>query len=539
MTTDKKILLLISFLLVSSCSTTNTSDVDKNYSYSIERAKDYIDYYSDNTISNEAESHYINGLTQQQVGNYAESLIDFNQALSVDSSAAILYSMAKSYYQLNRLELTLETLVKSIEIQEDFVPSMELLSSIYFRLNDISNAIAVNEKIVAIDPTYSRKLELAELYESHDQDKAKAIYEELYKQSKDSYILRKLTELYSNERDSDKYTFLIKELYFNNLSNANAGLELLDHFLEKKLYQESFNVLDKADSNIATEKLSAFYGTTGFTLLNDRTVDNDLIDIFLQKIDNRFYFDWRIQMVAGYLNGKIKQPEKALNRFNNAFKLTDTIPDIYFDAGTYFMQLTEIDFAKKVFELGVDKFPDSPDLNYLLGLSLQDDFVTAIPLFKKAIDLSSEFIEPHLQLGLIYDNQKNLDSTIFYYNKALEIDPDNALVNNNYAYTLSQNNQRLEDALKMSKISLKKEPNSAIYLDTYGWILFKMGKNEEALDYVREAVEKGGVSAEVYEHLGEILKSLNRNNEALEAYRNALKLDPNSQSARNNINNLE
>jgi tetratricopeptide (TPR) repeat protein len=532
--------ILLSFAIIfSACTSTKQSQVDSNYNRSLDRAKDYIEYYSDESIDNEAEFHFINGLTQQQKGNFAESLIDFNQALQADSSAAILYSMAKSYYQLNRLELTLETLVRSIEIQDDFVPSMELLSSIYFRLNDISNAIAINEKIISIDPSYSRKLELAELYESHNTEKAKELYEELYETSKDKFVLRKLTELYSTEKESETYSNLLEELYFINKSNANIGLELLDLYLEKKEYKKSFELLNSADTNIATEKLTTIYGTLGYSILRENNLDSTILNNFISRIDNRFFFDWRIQMLTAYLESKRNNYGSALKRFENAFKLNPSKPDLYIDAGTFFMQNSKVEYGEKVFQLGVEKFPNSADLNYLYGLSLDKKYEKAITYFKKATKINSSFIEAYIQLGLIYDNQNNLDSTVYYYTKALDLDPKNPVVNNNFAYTLSVRGKKLDEALKMSKIALEFEPESAIYLDTYGWILYKMGNPEKALKYVRSAIDKGGISAEVYEHLGEILQTLERNDEALEAFRNALKIDPNRQSIRDNINNLE
>lgn len=69
---------------------------------------------------------------------------------------------------------------------------------------------------------------------------------------------------------------------------------------------------------------------------------------------------------------------------------------------------------------------------------------------------------------------------------------DNALALNNYAYFLSEEGIELEKAKKMSRKVLDLVENNATYLDTYAWILYKMGEYHEALDYMELALELAG-----------------------------------------------
>ena len=74
----------------------------------------------------------------------------------------------------------------------------------------------------------------------------------------------------------------------------------------------------------------------------------------------------------------------------------------------------------------------------------------------------------------------------------------------------------------MSKRSLQLIPNTASFQDTYAWIMYKMGRYSEALDYITKAMGSGlNASGEMLEHYGDILYKLGRVDEALEQWKKA------------------
>ena len=95
------------------------------------------------------------------------------------------------------------------------------------------------------------------------------------------------------------------------------------------------------------------------------------------------------------------------------------------------------------------------------------------------------------------------------YDKALKIDPDYALVLNNYAYYLCEEGKQLKKALAMSKKTVEAEPDNATYLDTYGWILHLLGKDKEAKPVFKHAMLYGGKDSAVQlDHYAEVLYAL-------------------------------
>jgi Tfp pilus assembly protein PilF len=63
-------------------------------------------------------------------------------------------------------------------------------------------------------------------------------------------------------------------------------------------------------------------------------------------------------------------------------------------------------------------------------------------------------------------------------------------------------------------------------LDSYGWVLFRMGKLKEAEQYIKKALEKNEKDAVIFEHLGDIYWAQGKKEAAREQYRRASEMDP-------------
>lgn len=95
------------------------------------------------------------------------------------------------------------------------------------------------------------------------------------------------------------------------------------------------------------------------------------------------------------------------------------------------------------------------------------------------------------------------------YEKSLDLWADNVLVLNNYAYFLSLEGRDLGQALAMSSLVTTLTDNNPTYLDTHAWVLFKLGRTEEAKKLLQKAVALDGQeSAELMVHYGDVLHAL-------------------------------
>ena len=98
------------------------------------------------------------------------------------------------------------------------------------------------------------------------------------------------------------------------------------------------------------------------------------------------------------------------------------------------------------------------------------------------------------------------------YKEIFKINPEYDIALNNYSYILAERGEKLEKALEMSKRAVKRNPKNVSYLDTLGWIYYKLNRLEKALEHIKEAVELTEEDSNphpvILEHLGDIYDKL-------------------------------
>jgi len=116
----------------------------------------------------------------------------------------------------------------------------------------------------------------------------------------------------------------------------------------------------------------------------------------------------------------------------------------------------------------------------------------------------------------------------------LKLQPGDADTLNALGYTLAEQTDRLAEAYGYIRQALQQLPDSAAVLDSMGWVLYRMGKKQEALEYLQKAAGKLQ-DGEIAAHLGEVLWSLDRKEEARRVWREALEFAPDNPKLRKTI----
>jgi len=148
-------------------------------------------------------------------------------------------------------------------------------------------------------------------------------------------------------------------------------------------------------------------------------------------------------------------------------------------------------------------------------------------------------IQFYIYLGEALYNIDKSKEAFTYFDKILELEPDNIMILNNYGYYLSELEQDLDKAKQMSFKTIEAEPDNATYLDTYAWILYKMKDYENAKYYIEKALQNGGITnSTLLDHYGDILYKLGTIKEAKEAWNRAYELS-NDAKILEKINNLK
>ena len=161
--------------------------------------------------------------------------------------------------------------------------------------------------------------------------------------------------------------------------------------------------------------------------------------------------------------------------------------------------------------------------------------------YQEAFDLLGDALEkmPNAP-DLLYDHAMaaekvdRIDVLEANLRKLIKIRPDYAHAYNALGYTLADRNQRIEEAHDLIQTALKLAPDDPFILDSMGWVLFRMGRSEEGLDYLHRAY-KQRPDAEIAAHLGEVLWTLGRRDEARRVWDGAMKEHPDNEALQKTV----
>jgi tetratricopeptide (TPR) repeat protein len=179
-------------------------------------------------------------------------------------------------------------------------------------------------------------------------------------------------------------------------------------------------------------------------------------------------------------------------------------------------------------EAAMNIFPDQPLVYLYNGVanSQKKNYSKAIESLTAGVkmvvdnkDMEGQF---YSSLGEAYNELRNYPKSDESFEKAIALDPKNANTLNNYAYFLSVRNEQLDKAEKMSRESNELETTQASYQDTYGWIMYKENKFEDAKIWIEKSLSNStDSSATVLEHYGDVLFKLGDTAKAFEFWQKA------------------
>ena len=121
--------------------------------------------------------------------------------------------------------------------------------------------------------------------------------------------------------------------------------------------------------------------------------------------------------------------------------------------------------------------------------------------------------------------------------RVIGLQPKHAHAYNALGYTLADRNQRLPEARALIETAHKLAPADPFILDSLGWVLHRMGQNQEAVGHLQSAHELRP-DAEIAAHLGEVLWTLGRQAEAQQLWTEALRSHPGNEILKSTVKRL-
>ena len=199
--------------------------------------------------------------------------------------------------------------------------------------------------------------------------------------------------------------------------------------------------------------------------------------------------------------------------------------DIYYDKG-------EVEKSLQIVEKALEFHPTSVDLWYLDGEIQYNDlnYDDALVSIDRALELARaddrDGWDIYFLRGSIYYFLNNWEMAEIDWRMALDLSPDNALILNNLGYTLADRNIKLDEAEELIRRAVEAEPENGYYVDSLGWVLFRRGKFEEALEYLKRADRLTPNEPEVIDHIADAYWILGEEALAIREWERALENEP-------------
>jgi tetratricopeptide (TPR) repeat protein len=154
----------------------------------------------------------------------------------------------------------------------------------------------------------------------------------------------------------------------------------------------------------------------------------------------------------------------------------------------------------------------------------------AVGTFTKILATDANYIPALSGIGMAYQMLDDLERAGTYLRKAIELSSKNELpdVYNALGYLYAEQGVRLDEAAKLVQRALKSSPRSGAYLDSLGFIYFKQGKLDAAIENLELAIHYLPNTPEILLHLADAYLQKGLKKKALQALEQAIQLEPNN-----------
>jgi len=479
-------------------------------------------------IDSDALSHFMDGQMYFNQGDYAMAVLEYQDALLADSSIGTIHiSLAEAYWRLGKEERSEEQLKLALLKNPDDHEVSKMLAHQYIMRKMYTEAeniylVLWEKEPLEIEHGYA----LANIAKVQNKyQSALDIYIKISTRFPDQIIpLENAAQIALAIQDMPQALSLFESLVKLDPDNLEYLKTLSDISILNGNFLNGMNLLERLielDSENIEMKLRL--GTLYYE--NDQREDALTVFESLYSEENIeplvLYFLATLMADKNDLLKSEQYARESISRFPNE-------PRGYGNLALVELQRNNVDEAIRVLLEGREKAAGDFTLNYLLGTcyQLKMDYDTAEQYLLKALEIYPDSIHGRQTLALIYDTTKEWVKSDSLYELLIDDEQVSAQTLNNYAYSLAERGVSLNKAISMAEEAITIEPDNGAYLDTIGWIHFKLGNMNKAHNYIKEAVKLDDTNAVVLEHLGDILIQKNKIDEARHIYKQAYDLDP-------------
>lgn len=507
-----------------------------------------------------SKTYFFEGIREKLKGNYGAAAQNYEKFLALNpNNDAVLYELSLAQFGLKNYIDSEINIRKAIALNKTNSWYYRHQLAILKKTNNISRLIVTYDNLIELEPSdidlyFDKAAALYQISRLAEVMETYSLIESKFGTSSRLEDAKGILNFFEIHKDVSKdYDHLIDKEPLN-LENYIDKANVL---LVKKEFDLALEVLSRAENNVGkryeiallrafiykkTQKLDSSYANLleAFTIGQmdfdlklkflhqelfdyDPQNDNNIIKI-AEVFKNQFPNDSRAyDIYAEYLfkYGAIKkaaeQFEISLTKNDQNYLIWEKLVSIYNQYGNYKDVI-------RITEEALSSFPNQAILYYYNTFAkhrigekvIQDNLDFAIKLDTENKRLLSCI--QGLKAELAWNKNKSKQA-MEYFEKGMSIDPANYILVNSYAYFLALRMIDLKQSEDLIKKAILAEPNNMNHAATYAFILKKMGKLEEAKEWITKAIHNNKQENPVYSELmGDVLFLLGSKEQAVQLW---------------------
>lgn len=298
-----------------------------------------------------------------------------------------------------------------------------------------------------------------------------------------------------------------------------------------KRYDDAIAAYQKIiDMKSSYPQLNKVYHELAYALLQNNRIPES-IDAFNHVIEMKTDLSGLYcGLAAAYL--RASREEEAVEALKKGVAEKPKESCLYDSLGALSMRAGKLQEAESYFRKSIDVNPSGfQGYGNLASLLVrQQKSVEAQAVLSDAIKKLPDNVMLRTYLGSLQANSNKWNEAEAQFKEVLRLDPNNAMALNDYGYYLAERNERLNEALDMIQRAVNASPDNPSFLDSLGWVYFKLGRLEEAERYLTRALQRTSAPA-IYEHVGDLYEKQGRHDSATEMWQKAVSMKPSADMA--------
>jgi tetratricopeptide (TPR) repeat protein len=457
-----------------------------------------------------ALSHYMDGDLYMMQGDFAAATAAFERALSYDSSSATIYlSLGEAVLGQGQLDRAQWAGEKARLLEPDDPLAYEFLARTAIAQKEPDRAIQYLDKWAALDPINLDPLfEKADLLLRHNKyGEAIDTYLTIYDRDRvQQQVLPRAGEIAISIGDFERAYEAYNRLYGIRPDDVGIARAYAEISVRTERLKEAVEVYE----HLQSKGQATLANTLQLAWLHLREKNLERAQTLLIPLIDQGNRQWDLLSLSRHVAERISDYEQ-LERVSTL--LIEVYPDSVHGYTTMAIARNYLDNetgALEILEKALQRFPRNPDINYLIGnLYFSQEYFSKAELHLMiALDGSPEASYIQHLLATTWSSMGKYQTSDSLYEVVLLADEKDAVVLNNYAYSIAERlnapRTQLRYARRLSRRSLSIQPENPAFLDTYGWINYRLTKYRTARKYIAKSLEIRPDHSVVLEHLAEV-----------------------------------